>query len=340
MRHYETHHCENFRTFAGQARKDEIEQLKSSFGKRTSFFKNRKGENVANTIASCEVSKRIAQEMKPFTDVDKNTDLSDTAQLAVFVRGMTSTFQIFIQLIHVKRTVTGADIIEALLEMISEMKFDFSKLIGITTDGVLTKAEYGDLAYFYDVRWLSRGSMLKRVLASHKELAIFLESKRVDSSHFRNPNWFATVAFIVDIVTHLNNLNLQLQRRKPQDSEVFVNIIQDLRNEFASRFADFKLFATPLDVEVETVSECFQMELIHMHCDDLLRTKFHSKDVSLIDFYAKYIFPSGKYTKSDHIEDVRMQRLKTTNFSIQIDERIIIDSIICGFSGCNTARFS
>uniref|UniRef100_A0A0L8I0Q3 HAT C-terminal dimerisation domain-containing protein n=1 Tax=Octopus bimaculoides TaxID=37653 RepID=A0A0L8I0Q3_OCTBM len=38
------------------------------------------------------------------------------------------------------------------------------------------------------------------------------------------------------------------------------------------------------------------MELIDMQCDDLLRYKFHSKDVSLTDFYAKYIFPSGKYT--------------------------------------------
>ncbi|XP_014781932.1 general transcription factor II-I repeat domain-containing protein 2B [Octopus bimaculoides] len=93
------------------------------------------------------------------------------------------------------------------------------------------------------------------------------------------------------------------QARKSQDSEVFVNIIQDLRNEFASRFADFslranqfKLFVTPFDAEMETVSKYFQIELTDMQCDDILRSKFHSKDVSLIDFYAKYIFPSGKYT--------------------------------------------
>ena len=70
--------------------------------------------------------------------VDESTDSSDTAQLAVFVRGVTSTFHIFeefIQLIPMKGTVTGADIFEALLKMMTEMKFDFSKLIGITTDG-------------------------------------------------------------------------------------------------------------------------------------------------------------------------------------------------------------
>ncbi|XP_029646258.1 general transcription factor II-I repeat domain-containing protein 2A-like [Octopus sinensis] len=60
--------------------------------------------------------------------VDENIGLSDTAQLAVFVRGGTSTFQIFeefIQLIPVEETVTGADIFEAFLKMISEMKNRF-----------------------------------------------------------------------------------------------------------------------------------------------------------------------------------------------------------------------
>lgn len=78
--------------------------------------------------------------------------------------------------------------------------------------------------------------------------------------------------------------------------------VQELRKEFSSRFADFrlhanefKLFATPFDVEVDTASEIFQMELIEMQCDDILRSKFHSEDVSVLDFYRKYIHPSGKY---------------------------------------------
>lgn len=43
--------------------------------------------------------------------------------------------------------------------------------------------------------------------------AIFLKSKRVDSSYFRNANWLASLEFIVDIVTHLNNLKLQLHSK-------------------------------------------------------------------------------------------------------------------------------
>ena len=67
-RHYETNHCESFKKFTAQSRKDEVERLKSRYEKQTSFFIKRKGKNVANTIASYEVSKRIAEKIKPFTD--------------------------------------------------------------------------------------------------------------------------------------------------------------------------------------------------------------------------------------------------------------------------------
>lgn len=479
-RHYMTHHFGNFKKITGESRRDEVKQLKSKFEKQTSFFTKKRSECEANTRASYEVSRLIAEKMKPFTDgefvkqclmtvvdivcpekkslfssislsgrtvsrrieemssdvksclmnacselqyfsiaVDESTDFNDTAQLAVFVRGVTSSFQVFeefIQLIHLKDTVTGADIFEVVINMISKMNLDISKLIGITTDGapamvgnkkgfvsllqehlenfgipqklvkihciihqealcakslklknvmdtvvkvvnlilsrglnhrqfrqflVDTEAEYGDLVYFSNVRWLSRGSMLKRILKLHNEIVIFLQSKSVDASHFRDPDWLASLAFLVDITSHLNNLNLHLQGKaqlinemfghilaferklhlweyqlphenyahfpslqeyKPRNPEIFVNMIKDLKNEFSSRFTDFrlhedefKLFANPFDVEVCTVSECFQMELIEMQCDDLLKLKFHSDDVSLLDFYTKCIYSNGKY---------------------------------------------
>lgn len=479
-RHYLTHHSEKFKKFTGEARRDEVKQLKARFGKQTSFFTKKRSECEGNTRASYEVSRRIAEKMKPFTDgefvkecllavvdivcpekkslfasislsgrtvtrrieemsadvksclmdacselqyfsiaVDESTDLSDTAQLAVFMRGVTSGFQVFeefIQLIHLKDTVTGGDIFEAVIKMISEMNLDISKLVGIATDGapamagnkkgfiallqehmgnlgiaqklvrihciihqealcarslklknvmdivvkvvnlilsrglnhrqfrqllVDTEAEYGDLVYFSNVRWLSRGSMLKRILALHNEVVIFLQSKSMDASHFRNPDWLASLAFLVDFTSHLNTLNLHLQGKtqlihemyshivaferklhlweyqlqhenyahfpslqehKPQNPGIFVNMIKDLKDEFSSRFVDFrqhagefKLFATPFDVDVSTASECFQMELIEIQCDDLLKSRFHSEDVSLLDFYTKYIYPNGKY---------------------------------------------
>ena len=203
------------------------------------------------------------------------------------------------------------------------------------------ETEYGDSVYFSNISSLTRESMLKRVLALHEEIATFLESKFLDASHFRDPEWLQSLAFLVDITSHLNNLNLQLQgkrklihelygnivaferklqllenqlrcgnyvhfpslqNRKPQDPSIFVTMVHGLREEFSSRFedfrlhaSDFKLFATPFDVEVSTASECFQMELIDLQSDDLLKSKFYCEDMLLLDFYAKYVSPSGKY---------------------------------------------
>ncbi|XP_069767039.1 general transcription factor II-I repeat domain-containing protein 2-like isoform X2 [Narcine bancroftii] len=349
----------------------------------------------------------------------ESTDLKDSAQLAVFVRGIRSSFDIveeFVKLIPLKDTVTGTDIFEVLKKMMADMKLDLSKLVGITTDGapamalkregtiallqrhmndlgishnvntnhciihqealcakspilksamdIVVKAvhlilshglnhhqfqqllleahaEYGDLAYFCNVCWLSRGTMLEKVFALHEEVATFLENNHEDASHFRDPDWLSGLAFLVDVTSHLNNLNLQLQgknqlvhemyahvvafeaklrlwesqfkksnfahfpnlqRCKPTDLDTFVTVLHDLKNEFSSRFADFclhgsdfKLFATPFSVNVETVPEIFQIELIEMQCSDQLKSKFNADDVSLIDFYKKYLLPYGNY---------------------------------------------
>ena len=51
--------------------------------------------------------------------IDESTVSTDTAQLAVFVRGVSSNFDIFkdfVELVPIKDTTTGADILKALLQ--------------------------------------------------------------------------------------------------------------------------------------------------------------------------------------------------------------------------------
>ncbi len=76
-----------------------------------------------------------------------------------------------------------------------------------------TESEYGDLLYFCEVRWLSRGAMLNRVYQLRKEIADFLIAKKMETPEFRDPNFLSRLAFLVDITGHLNKLNKKLQGR-------------------------------------------------------------------------------------------------------------------------------
>ncbi|XP_029656044.1 general transcription factor II-I repeat domain-containing protein 2-like [Octopus sinensis] len=143
-----------------------------------------------------------------------------------------------------------------------------------------TEAEYGDLLYFCNVRWLSRGSMLKRFFHIREDVIIFLEEKNYDASYFRNTDNISKLAFFVDITSHLNDLNLKLQgsnkfihqmyaeitafenklklwelqlqkgnmthfvnflSTNPTDVPEYANIVMELRSEFSSRFMDLRV---------------------------------------------------------------------------------------------------
>ena len=111
--------------------------------------------------------------------------------------------------------------------------------------------QYGDLLYFCEVHWLSRGAVLSRVCDLQKEIATFLRQKNLPyADQFFDPRWFARLALLTDITAHLNAINV--------DPDTCVSVVASLREEFASRFAgvrplaaDFKLFTAPSDFPVD-----------------------------------------------------------------------------------------
>ena len=74
-------------------------------------------------------------------------------------------------------------------------------------------ADFQDILYYTEVRWLSRGKMLKQVFELKDAIQAFLETKENPIAEFNDEEWIENFAFLVDITTHVNKLNSCLQRK-------------------------------------------------------------------------------------------------------------------------------
>ena len=73
-------------------------------------------------------------------------------------------------------------------------------------------AEYRHLLYFSDVRWLSCGKVLERFVTLRKEVKEFLINKKHSlAEKFADQKWLLFVAYLSDMFSQLNILNLSLQ---------------------------------------------------------------------------------------------------------------------------------
>ena len=85
--------------------------------------------------------------------------------------------------------------------------------------------QYGDLLYFCEVRWLSRGTMLPRVCDLHNEIATFLRQKNLPyADQLFYPRWLARLALLTDITAHLNALNTKLQGKYMLETNMHAHI--------------------------------------------------------------------------------------------------------------------
>ncbi|XP_076397681.1 general transcription factor II-I repeat domain-containing protein 2-like isoform X2 [Megachile rotundata] len=114
-------------------------------------------------------------------------------------------------------------------------------------------SEYADLPYYTEVRWLSRGKLLEQFYNLRSEIATFMEAMQNPVPELKDNEWLIDLAFLTDLVHHLNMLNQSLQRK----------------------------------VNLDTVPPEMQLELIDLKCDRMLKTKFNQAE-SLMHFYTSF----------------------------------------------------
>ncbi len=85
-------------------------------------------------------------------------------------------------------------------------------------------AEYGEVIYHSNVRWLSHGSALQRFYSLRSEIDQFLKEKNLTLDQLNDPDWLADLAFLVDLTSHLNALNKSLQGKDQLISEMYAHL--------------------------------------------------------------------------------------------------------------------
>lgn len=150
-----------------------------------------------------------------------------------------------------------------------------------------------------------------------------------------NKNWLCDFAFAVDIFSHMNELNVNIQGKDRFVHDLYTSVkafkaklalfskqilnesfthfptLATLKEEagakvkiFCRRFVDFEkinkslqLVACPLSQDPETAPEALQLELIDLQADAVLKEKF--KSLKLNDFYVSLneaVFPNLRRT--------------------------------------------
>lgn len=85
-------------------------------------------------------------------------------------------------------------------------------------------AEYKDLLYHSEVRWLSRGSVLQRFYSLRSEIDEFLKEKGRPLAELSDPLWLADLALLVDLTQHLNSLNKSLQGKDQLVPQMYTHV--------------------------------------------------------------------------------------------------------------------
>lgn len=96
-----------------------------------------------------------------------------------------------------------------------------------------SNAPHHDLLMFTEVRWLSRGNSINRLFELRNEVFEFLEAENIEiteKEYLKDYQLILDMAFLTDICNILNELNLKLQGKDNNISDMF-KILSDFRTQ-------------------------------------------------------------------------------------------------------------
>ncbi|XP_032183392.1 general transcription factor II-I repeat domain-containing protein 2 isoform X2 [Mustela erminea] len=309
-RHYQTNHSKHYDQYTEKMRDEKLHELKKGLQKYLLGSPEIAGPeqkqaptNVSPKEAAAAAQpvedvagnlwEKLREKIKSFVAysiaIDEITDINNTPQLAIFIRGVDENFDASEELLDtvpVTGTRSGNEMFLRVEKSLKRFNIDWSKLVSVAStgtpamvdgnDGLVTKlkskvatvckdsdlksvcciihpeslcaqklkmdhvmsvvvnsvnwicsrglnhsefttllyeldSQYGSLLYYTEIKWLSRGLVLKRFFESLEEIDSFMSSRGKPLPQLSSPDWIRDLAFLVDLTMHLNTLNISLQ---------------------------------------------------------------------------------------------------------------------------------
>ncbi|XP_057603550.1 general transcription factor II-I repeat domain-containing protein 2 isoform X2 [Hippopotamus amphibius kiboko] len=308
-RHYQTNHSKHYDQYTEKMRDEKLQELKKGLRKyllgssdmacpeqKQAFANASPRENPAvqpvEDVAG-NLWEKLREKIRSFVAysiaIDEITDINNTTQLAIFIRGVDENFDVSEELLDtvpMTGTKSGNEIFVRVEKSLKKFNIDWSKLVSVAStgtpamvdasDGLVTKlkskvatvckgsdlksvcciihpeslcaqklkmdhimtvvvnavnwicsrglnhsefttllyeldSQYGSLLYYTEIKWLSRGLVLKRFFESLEEIDSFMSSRGKPLPQLSSQDWIKDLAFLVDMTMHLNTLNMSLQ---------------------------------------------------------------------------------------------------------------------------------
>ncbi|KRZ01000.1 General transcription factor II-I repeat domain-containing protein 2B [Trichinella zimbabwensis] len=199
----------------------------------------RRQYNIADQLKH-SLQKMVNNEGSLFSlAVDESTDITDSAQLLIFVRSLSPSFELceglvarfsnYVpkehgnkQLINLHCIIHQETLCSKIADLDNILKDVNRKILFVRANALhhrqfleilrAKESNAENILYHSDVRWLSQGETSHRVPLVRKEIVEFYFCKNKDCP-LQNSDFLILLAFLVDLLSHVNHLNQALPGR-------------------------------------------------------------------------------------------------------------------------------